>query len=67
MLLSFFFVLQLPLLFGLLVGLLILDERDDDTSDRAPGNPHLHDRLRNLPRRSSGAAEYLVRNDLPTP
>ena len=31
MLLSFFFVLQLPLLFGLLVGLLILDERDDDT------------------------------------
>ena len=30
MLLSFFFVLQLPLLFGLLVGLLILDERDDD-------------------------------------
>ena len=30
-LLSFFFVLQLPLLFGLLVGLLILDERDDDT------------------------------------
>lgn len=31
MLFSFFFVLQLPLLFGLLVGLLILDERDDDT------------------------------------
>lgn len=31
MLLSFFFILQLPLLFGLLVGLLILDERDDDT------------------------------------
>ncbi|MGF1473365.1 MAG: ABC transporter permease [Rubrobacteraceae bacterium] len=31
MLLSFFFVLQLPLVFGLLVGLLILDERDDDT------------------------------------
>ena len=31
MLLSFFFVLQLPLLFGMLVGLLILDERDDDT------------------------------------
>lgn len=31
MILSFFFVLQLPLLFGLLVGLLILDERDDDT------------------------------------
>lgn len=31
MLLSFFFVLQLPLLFGLMVGLLILDERDDDT------------------------------------
>ena len=30
-LLSFFFVLQLPLVFGLLVGLLILDERDDDT------------------------------------
>ncbi|CAN5764211.1 multidrug ABC transporter permease [soil metagenome] len=31
MLLSFFFVLQLPLLFGLMIGLLILDERDDDT------------------------------------
>ena len=31
MLLSFLFVLQLPLLFGLLTGLLILDERDDDT------------------------------------
>ncbi len=31
MLLSFFFVLQIPLLFGLLVGLLVLDERDDDT------------------------------------
>lgn len=31
LLLSFFFVLQLPLVFGLLVGLLILDERDDDT------------------------------------
>ena len=31
LLLSFFFVLQLPLIFGLLVGLLILDERDDDT------------------------------------
>lgn len=30
MLLSFFFMLQLPLLFGMLVGLLILDERDDD-------------------------------------
>lgn len=31
MLLSFFFVLQIPLLFGVLVGLLVLDERDDDT------------------------------------
>jgi fluoroquinolone transport system permease protein len=31
MLLSFFFVLQIPLLFGMLVGLLVLDERDDDT------------------------------------
>jgi fluoroquinolone transport system permease protein len=31
MLLSFFFVLQIPFLFGLLVGLLVLDERDDDT------------------------------------
>jgi fluoroquinolone transport system permease protein len=31
MILSFFFVLQIPLLFGVLVGLLVLDERDDDT------------------------------------
>lgn len=31
MLLSFFFVLQIPLLFGVLVGLLVLDEKDDDT------------------------------------
>jgi fluoroquinolone transport system permease protein len=31
MLLSFFFVLQIPLLFGVLVGLLVLDERDDNT------------------------------------
>lgn len=31
MLLSFFFVLQIPLLFGVLVGLMILDEKDDDT------------------------------------
>jgi fluoroquinolone transport system permease protein len=31
MLLSFFFVLQIPLLFGVLVGLLVLDERDADT------------------------------------
>ncbi len=31
MLLGFFFVLQIPFLFGLLVGLLVLDERDDDT------------------------------------
>jgi fluoroquinolone transport system permease protein len=31
MLLSFFFVLQIPALFGVLVGLLVLDERDDDT------------------------------------
>ena len=31
MLLRFFFVLQIPLLFRLLVGLLVLDERDDDT------------------------------------
>lgn len=31
MILSFFFVLQIPLLFGALAGLLILDERDDGT------------------------------------
>ena len=31
MILSFFFVLQIPLLFGVLVGLLVLDERDDGT------------------------------------
>ncbi|HSK99290.1 MAG TPA: hypothetical protein VK869_03025 [Rubrobacteraceae bacterium] len=31
MLLSFFFVLQIPLLFGVLVGLMVLDEKDDDT------------------------------------
>lgn len=31
MLLSFFFVLQIPLLFGVLVGLLVLDERDSNT------------------------------------
>lgn len=31
MLLSFFFVLQIPLLFGVLVGLLVLDEKDDNT------------------------------------
>jgi fluoroquinolone transport system permease protein len=31
MLLSFFFVLQIPMLFGVLVGLLVLDEKDDDT------------------------------------
>lgn len=31
MLLSFFFVLQIPLLFGVMAGLLVLDERDDDT------------------------------------
>lgn len=31
MLLSFFFVLQIPLLFGVLVGLLVLDERDNNT------------------------------------
>lgn len=31
MLLSFFFVLQIPLLFGVLVGLLVLDEKDDST------------------------------------
>lgn len=31
MLLSFFFVLQIPLLFGVLVGLLVLDERDGNT------------------------------------
>jgi fluoroquinolone transport system permease protein len=31
LLLSLFFVLQVPLLFGVLVGLMVLDERDDDT------------------------------------
>jgi fluoroquinolone transport system permease protein len=31
MILSFFFVLQIPLLFGVLVGLLVLDEQDDGT------------------------------------
>jgi fluoroquinolone transport system permease protein len=31
LLLSFFFVLQIPMLFGVLVGLLVLDEKDDDT------------------------------------
>jgi fluoroquinolone transport system permease protein len=31
MLLGFFFVLQIPMLFGVLVGLLVLDEKDDNT------------------------------------
>jgi hypothetical protein len=51
MLLSFFFVLQIPLLFGLLVGLLVLDERDDDTLTALRVTPDLHDWLRPLPGR----------------
>lgn len=31
LILSFFFVLNIPLLFGAVTGFLILDERDDDT------------------------------------
>lgn len=31
LILSFFFILEIPLIFGVVMGLLLLDERDDDT------------------------------------